>query len=69
MHNGNITSLKIIEFDSHLLVTCGNDERVKIWNEDILLCDCNINVNIVISLVAPTVQMEYDHIRSTADQR
>ena len=24
--------MKIIEFDKHYLVTCGNDERIKLWD-------------------------------------
>ena len=33
-HNSSINSMKILEFDKHYLATCGNDERIKIWEEN-----------------------------------
>lgn len=31
-HSSSINSMKIVEFDKHYLVTCGNDERIKLWD-------------------------------------
>jgi hypothetical protein len=43
-HASNITSLMFVETDQHFLVSTGKDQRIKIWKQDRLVGDININV-------------------------
>ena len=47
-HNGGINSLDIGEFDEHLLISTGSDNRVKVWENGRLIGDVNINVRILL---------------------
>jgi WD40 repeat protein len=43
-HEGGVNSLDIGEFDEHLLISTGMDNRIKIWLQDKLVGDANVNV-------------------------
>lgn len=47
-HKGQISSLAIGEFDEHLLISSGYDNRVKVWLKDRLVGDLNVNVIIIV---------------------
>ena len=47
-HKGEVSSLVIGEFDEHLLISSGYDNRVKVWLKDRLVGDLNVNVIILI---------------------
>lgn len=47
-HKGQISSLTIGEFDEHLLISSGYDNRVKVWLKDKLVGDLNVNVTIIL---------------------
>lgn len=43
-HKGEISSLTIGEFDEHLLISSGYDNRIKVWLKEKLVGDLNVNV-------------------------
>jgi WD40 repeat protein len=45
-HSGGVNSLDIGEFDEHLLISTGMDNRIKVWLKDKLVGDVNANVPI-----------------------
>jgi len=46
-HSGGVSSLSVAEFDEHLLISTGNDNKVKIWQNGKLTGDLSINVSIL----------------------
>jgi hypothetical protein len=44
-HSSGMTSLEVAEFEEHLLISTGKDQRIKIWREGQLVADLNVNVS------------------------
>jgi hypothetical protein len=50
-HKGNLTGMSIVRLDECFLISIGMDEKLKIWKENRLICDWNVNVSNIYNLV------------------